>query len=198
MMMKGSLFVIGFALLALTTDVTLAFSLKSIIFGSANSGSSLDSNNRGHYHNTLSMSSNPYEDVDDAIGAPVGPLPSVSSKINWGDQTPQNICHDLWVVGSGTLGMLALKEWMSLYPESKVIAETKTETRHAELIRLGVTPRLRSQRTDDDDMTARYLLLCIPPSAADDYKAEIDKATRLWAGPLGQGMNRQHGTLLTS
>ena len=188
--MKGSLFVVGFALLSLTTDV-LAFSLKSIFFGSTNGGSTFDSGNRGHYH-TLSMSSNPdfieREYVDDAIGAPVGPLPTVSSKINWGDQTPQNICHDLWVVGSGTLGMMALKEWMSLYPESKVIAETKTENRHAELMRLGVTPRLRSQRTDDDDMTARYLLLCIPPSAADDYKAEIDLATRLWAGPLGQGM----------
>ena len=188
--MKGSLFVVGFALLALTTDVTLAFSLKSIFFGSAYSGNSIDSNNRGNH--ILSMSSNPEyiekEYVDDVFGAPVGPLPTVSSKINWGDQTPQNICHDLWVVGSGTLGMLALKEWMSMYPESKVIAETKTESRHAELMRLGVTPRLRSQRTDEDDMTARYLLLCIPPSAADDYKAEIDLATRLWAGPLGQGM----------
>ena len=184
--MKGSLFVIGFALFSLTTDV-LAFSLKSIFFGS--SGSSFESCNRGCH--SRSMSSNPdyieREYVDDAIGAPVGPLPTVSSKINWGDQTPQNICHDLWVVGSGTLGMLALKEWMSLYPESKVIAETKTERRHEELIRLGVTPRLRSQRSDADDMTARYLLLCIPPSVADDYKAEIDLATRLWAGPLGQG-----------
>ena len=130
---------------------------------------------------------NPYEDVDDAFGAPVGPLPSVSSKINYGDQTPQNICHDLWVVGSGTLGMLALKEWMSLYPDSKVIAETKTENRHTELSLLGVTPRLRSQRSDADDMTARYLLICIPPSASADYVEEIHSSCRLWAGPLGQG-----------
>ena len=83
--------------------------------------------------------------------------------------------------------MLALKDWMSLYPDSKVIAETKTENRHAELTRLGVTPRLRSQRSDADERTARYLLICIPPSASDDYVAEIHSSCQLWAGPLGQG-----------
>ena len=39
-------------------------------------------------------------EADDVWGAPVGPLPSVSSKINFGNEVI-NIKHDLWVVGSG-------------------------------------------------------------------------------------------------
>ena len=39
-------------------------------------------------------------EADDVWGAPVGPLPSVSSKINFCDEVI-DIKHDLWVVGSG-------------------------------------------------------------------------------------------------
>jgi len=133
---------------------------------------------------SLSMS----DDGEDVFGAAVGPLPSVSSKINFGDETPQNVCHDLWVVGAGTLGSMAVQEWMATYPGSKVVAETRTEARHAELARLGVTPRLRSQRSEEDRRTARYVLICMPPSAStDNYIGEIHDSCGLWAGPLGQG-----------
>ncbi len=186
------------AFLLLSSTIS-AFTFKTFFGASSNNRGGCSSfggggySRRGHSRSgRLDMSSkpppsSPYDEYDDAIGAPVGPLPSVSSKINYGDQTPQNVCHDLWVVGSGTLGMLALKEWMSLYPDSKVVAETKTENRHAELSRLGVTPRLRSQRSGADDRTARYLLICIPPSASATYVEEIHSSCQLWAGPLGQG-----------
>lgn len=36
---------------------------------------------------------NKLEEVEDAFGAAIGPLPTVSSKINFGDQTPKNIKH---------------------------------------------------------------------------------------------------------
>lgn len=40
------------------------------------------------------------EQQDDVWGAPIGPLPTVSSKINFAEDI-LNIKHDLWVVGSG-------------------------------------------------------------------------------------------------
>jgi hypothetical protein len=39
-------------------------------------------------------------EADDVWGAPVGPLPSVSSNINFANEVI-DIKHDLWVVGSG-------------------------------------------------------------------------------------------------
>ena len=100
--------------------------LSALSFGSRNSITSLSGgsnsgnyglNNNNYYSpsNTrfpLRMSSliDPSEfeerDAEDRIGAPVGPLPSVPSTVNFGDYTPQNVKYDLWVVGSGTLGKL--------------------------------------------------------------------------------------------
>jgi hypothetical protein len=126
-------------------------------------------------------------EIEDAFGAPVGPLPSVSSRVNWAETIP-NIVHDLWIVGCGTLGTIAAKEWMKQFPDSKVVAETSSETRHADLLKLGVKPRLRSQRTVEDNMSARYVLITLPPSSnLLDYTAELCDACQLWAGPYGQG-----------
>ena len=112
----------------------------------------------------------------------------MTSKHNYGDEAPQNIAHDIWVVGAGTLGMMAVKEWICRFPASTIIAETRTDSRHAELVSMGVTPRLRSQRTEADLNTARYVLISLPPSSnKEDYVGEISDACRLWAGPLGQG-----------
>ena len=110
------------------------------------------------------------------------------SKHNYGDETPQNVVHDIWVVGAGTLGMLAIKEWKAMFPESTIVAETRTDSRHAEFISMGVTPKLRSERTESDLNTARYVLISLPPSSnKEDYVGEVSDASRLWAGPLGQG-----------
>ena len=125
--------------------------------------------------------------ADDVFGAKVGTLPTVSSKLNFGDLTPQNIVHDLWIVGAGTLGVSAAKIWKSKNPSAKVIAETRTTNRHQELLSLGALPRLRESRSSDDDLTARNVLVCLPPSSSSDYVDEIHLACRMWAGPLGNG-----------
>ena len=42
---------------------------------------------------------------DDDVMGPVGPLPSVSSRVNFAKEEPSmNMKHDLWIVGCGTLG----------------------------------------------------------------------------------------------
>ena len=82
----------------------------------------------------------------------------IISKHNYGDEIPQNVRHDIWVVGAGTLGMMAVKEWISRFPSSTIIAETRTDSRHAELVSMGVTPRLRSERTEtqNDGVARRF------------------------------------------
>ena len=47
-----------------------------------------------------SIEENSDELGDDVFGASVGPLPSVSSRINFGE-TVVNCKYDLWVVGAG-------------------------------------------------------------------------------------------------
>lgn len=125
--------------------------------------------------------------ADDAFGAPVGPLPGVSSRINFGDQTPTNIQHDLWVVGAGTLGIIAAQKWKNMFPSASVVAESKSDRRHSQSLALGIHPRLRNDRTASDEQSAKNLLVCLPPSSSTDYVGEINLACRLWAGPLGNG-----------
>ena len=71
--------------------------------------------------------------------------------------------HDLWIVGAGTLGKEVAKMWLKLNPSSTVVAETLSESSHEELRELGVTPRLRSNRSDKDRFSALNVLICFPP-----------------------------------
>jgi hypothetical protein len=176
--------VLGFYMLSLLLSLPIFPTTLCLTKASSAKGMSSTS-----FLSQLKMSSIETDDgIDDAIGAAVGPLPTVSSKHNYGDETPQNVIHDIWIVGAGTLGMMAVKEWKTMFPESNIVAETRSDSRHAELISMGVTPRLRSERCEADDMTARYLLISLPPSSnKEDYVGEISNACRLWAGPLGQG-----------
>jgi hypothetical protein len=73
-------------------------------------------------------------------------LPTVSSKINFGDETPQNIQYDLWIVGAGTLGKMVARKWKERFPDAKIVAETATTRSHAELMSLGCEVRLREER----------------------------------------------------
>jgi hypothetical protein len=53
---------------------------------------------------------------EDAINAPVGPLPSVSSRINFAKQeVSKNLKYDLWIVGTGTLGTYDLYNYYYYY-----------------------------------------------------------------------------------
>lgn len=147
-------------------------------------------NDRSSRSTTLrSSNDDSVEPVEDSFNAPVGPLPSVSSRINW-DETPKNINCDLWVAGAGTLGSFAAKQWKEMHgPDSVVVAETKTTARHDALIAAGIKPRLREQRSVDDEVCARNLIIAIPPSVckSGEYSIEVADACRIWAGPLGGG-----------
>ena len=123
---------------------------------------------------------------EDAVGAAPSILPKVSSKINFGE-VDINIKYDLWIVGCGTLGEFILKEWKQKHPSSKVIAETKTLNRHELIKSLDVIPRLRENRTDIDDYSAKNVIICLPPSSSEDYAEEVHTASRLWAGVKGGG-----------
>ncbi len=137
-------------------------------------------------YNMFSNDENNDEMAEDAIGAPIGPLPSVSSRINFGKKEI-NLKYDLWVVGAGTLGNIIGNEWKKLYPNSNVIMETKTNKRHDEYKNSNLIPKLRSERTEEDSVKSKNVVICIPPSAADDYLEEINDACRLWAGVEGGG-----------
>ncbi len=52
---------------------------------------------------------------------------------------------------------------------------------------LGVLTSLRSERSIEDEVSARNVLIALPPSSANDYIEELHTATRIWAGPLGKG-----------
>lgn len=139
----------------------------------------------------LEFENDPGDDVpDDAFGAALGPMPTVSSKVNWEEvKIDETMLCDLWIVGCGTLGKLAAKQWLEANPADSVIAETKSDASHATLTSeiAGVFPRTRDARDDENDFRcARNVLVCIPPSSAfnnEVYEQELYQAFRLWAGP---------------
>lgn len=135
----------------------------------------------------ISCSEDSVDELEDAINAKVAPLPSTSSKVNFGDQTPTNIKYDLWVVGAGTLGSIAAKIWKNHFPDARVHAETKTTSRHEYLQSLDVSCSLRSDRSTADEKCARNVLIALPPSSSADYIDEINVACRIWGGSLGNG-----------
>lgn len=138
----------------------------------------------------LKMSSLEEFEDETIVGAPVGPLPSVSCRINW-KQQQLNITKDLWIVGAGTLGEYIAKEYLSkqLNMQLPVVTETLSENRHPKLLSLGSEVRLRCNRCKEDYRSAKSVIICIPPSRSkdSDYIGEIFDAIQLWAGPNGGG-----------
>ena len=133
---------------------------------------------------------------EDAFGSPVGPLPSVDSRLNWEEIEVKEELAELWIVGAGTMGTQLAKQMVeSLGDESDdkvVVAETLTDTRHEELLDIGVLPRLREDRTEDDLYGSKNVIVCVPPSMAKfnegGYPEELFDAATLWAGPKGGGL----------
>jgi hypothetical protein len=125
---------------------------------------------------------------EDAVCRAPDPLPRVSSSINFAE-VEVNIKYDLWVVGSGTLGEYILKQWKSKYPLSNIIAETKSNSRHDSIKSIGETvmTRLREDRNDLDYRSAKNVIICLPPSSAEEYSDEVHAATTLWAGRSSGG-----------
>jgi hypothetical protein len=122
---------------------------------------------------------------DDIIGQPPGVLPAASSRTNFATHSP-NIKYDVWIVGAGTLGELLIKALQSK-GTYKIIGETKSIDDGATITSLGAEHRARDARTSHDDGSARNVVICLPPSCAQDYTEEVHAATRLWAGPQGGG-----------
>jgi hypothetical protein len=120
--------------------------------------------------------------IDDYLGAPVGPLPTVSSNFNF-RKAEKNPSVDLWIVGGGTLGSIVAEIWKSSNPKSVIVAETLTNNRHDSFKAIGVVPKLRSSRNETlEEYSARNVLICLPPSGSSEYEEELFSASRLWAG----------------
>eukprot|EP00850_Spirogloea_muscicola_P002785 SM000011S18963 [mRNA] locus=s11:167333:169836:+ [translate_table: standard] len=88
---------------------------------------------------------------------------------------------DLLVVGAGVLGSLVAQLWLQSHPESRVVGQTRTMSRHDELRALGVLPVV------EEGLAARPIafpsaIFCAPPSGSDDYPAEVRAAIGRWSG----------------
>ena len=94
---------------------------------------------------------------------------------------------DLWVVGAGTLGEAVIKQWMTKFPDARVVAETKSLNKHSLLQSYGCIPALRSDRSSASIGSARNVVIALTPSS-DDYINELAEACRLWAGPQTGGL----------
>jgi len=96
--------------------------------------------------------------------------------------------HDVWVVGSGTLGLQILSQLKNVPKYANIVAETQSESRKKEIQSIGgIEHRLRSLRSEADIGSARNVIICLPPSCSTAYTEEIIDATRLWAGRSGGG-----------
>lgn len=51
-----------------------------------------------------------------------------------------------------------------------------TNSRHTSLTRLGATPKLRGDRSADNEFSARNVLVCLPPSSG-NYEEELHQVT---------------------
>lgn len=99
-------------LVLLSLSSSLILSTSSLCYNKLNKSMY---NNNIHYSSNsdnLLINVNDEDDNDrsnripeDAVNAPVGPLPSVSSRINFAkEEVSKNLKYDLWIVGTGTLG----------------------------------------------------------------------------------------------
>jgi len=141
----------------------------------------LFSNERNEISPLFSSLGDDEESADDVVGGAVGPLPSVSSRINFGTEVIEPK-YDLWVVGAGTLGKLVAKLWKENFPTSTVVTETNSAKSHYELESFNCIPKLRASRENNDFKSARNVVICIPPSTSTDYNAELSEGCRLWSG----------------
>lgn len=87
--------------------------------------------------------------------------------------------QELLIVGPGVLGSLVGVKWMEKFPGARVVGQTNTNSRHEELVKLGLEPRLKADASEEQFPN---VIFCAPPSGSDDYTAEIAAAAKLWNG----------------
>jgi nucleoside-diphosphate-sugar epimerase len=85
---------------------------------------------------------------------------------------------DLLIVGAGSLGGRVGAVWREWHPDAEVLAETRSEQRHAQLKLTGMNTRLR----DDEPPHAFSNLLFSMPASQPDYASECARAAALWNG----------------
>ncbi|KAG8470528.1 hypothetical protein KFE25_008949 [Diacronema lutheri] len=85
--------------------------------------------------------------------------------------------HDLLIVGTGTLGSLAAKQWRESFPEARIVGETRSDTRHDSLRAAGIEPRLRGTGAME---AFPNVLICFAPGGNDDFPSEVKSALAAW------------------
>lgn len=152
---------------------------------------------RNKLYSQLILDDSSDESGEDVFGGSVGPLPSVSSRVNYPKESFDQLKYDLWIVGAGVLGEEIIKQWKTKFPMSTIVAETKSSLKHQSLSQLGCIPSLREDRNSSNTVgCARNVIIALPPSAckgSTEHIEELTEACRLWAGPKSGG-----GLLFTS
>jgi len=138
------------------------------------------------------------------VGALASPPPPAAAAGAGAVPDGKNV--QLWVVGCGTLGSLVAEQWCAAHPDHVVVAETSTDSRHAQLAAFGATPRLRSERQASDAGRAERVVFAVPPSGgargtgaspeeqAVAYAREVELAAEL----LGEGPGDRARLVFTS
>jgi hypothetical protein len=93
--------------------------------------------------------------------------------------------QDLIVVGTGTLGTLAGKQWAEVHPGALVAGETRSEARHDSLRAVGIEPRLRAVAGSADAESFSNVLICFAPGGNEDFPGEVRRALEMWDGSGG-------------
>lgn len=87
----------------------------------------------------------------------------------------------LLISGAGTLGTLVAKEWILRNPTARVVGETASADRHADLRALGVQPRESGGGAGDE--TFENLVISFPPR--EGYVDAVKRALACWDGTGG-------------
>lgn len=102
----------------------------------------------------------------------------------------QGAHQDLLIIGPGVLGSFLGTLWVHDFGTGTVCGQTKTETNHEKLKRLGIHPMCTSIGTAPGTAAQEghrkkfaNVVYCAPPSGSDDYVADIQTALdTLWDG----------------
>ncbi|KAJ1625467.1 hypothetical protein T492DRAFT_1039451 [Pavlovales sp. CCMP2436] len=90
--------------------------------------------------------------------------------------------NDLLIIGTGTLGTLAARQWLDAYPDARVVGETRSTKRHDELRAAGVEVRTKGSAQSD---VFPNVLICFSPGVNLDFPAEVRGALEMWNGSGG-------------
>lgn len=98
---------------------------------------------------------------------------------------PPSTDKDLLIVGAGTLGLIAGREWKKAFPASRVVGETRTDARHDALRSAGIEPRVRQESSTASSDRFPNLLLAFSPGRNEDYVGDVARSLAHWDGTGG-------------